>query len=149
MTNLFMPDLFITNTKNHPCISPPPIYKPPPPCISPPLYKPIKNRLRKCISPGLIVGGLWYIFVQVHLLSVQLKCSSNIDSIHYLGLTNSFHQVPRNIHTLPSIIVNFLLNSLNAPITFVVCMCNKPIINRKEVTRNYQILGIGSFTGSV
>ncbi|CAB4001001.1 NACHT, LRR and PYD domains-containing 12-like isoform X1, partial [Paramuricea clavata] len=31
-------------------------------------------------------------------------CSSNIDSIHYLGLTNSFHQVPRNIHTLSSII---------------------------------------------
>jgi hypothetical protein len=28
-----------------------------------------------------------------------LKCSSNIDSIHYLGLTNSFDQVPRNIHT--------------------------------------------------
>ena len=35
------------------------------------------------------------------LLSFQLKCSSNIDSIHYLGLTNSFHQVPRDIHTLP------------------------------------------------
>ena len=59
------------------------------------------------------------------LLSFQLKCSSNIDSIHYLGLTNSFHQVPRNIHTLPSIIVNFLLNSLNAPITFVVCATNQ------------------------
>jgi hypothetical protein len=29
-----------------------------------------------------------------HLLSFQLKCSSNIDSIHYLRLTNSFHQVP-------------------------------------------------------
>jgi hypothetical protein len=25
-----------------------------------------------------------------HLLSFQLKCSSNIDSIHYLGLTNSY-----------------------------------------------------------
>ena len=59
------------------------------------------------------------------LLSFQLKCSSNIDSIHYLGLTNSFDRVPRNIHTLPSIIVNFLLNSLNAPITFVVCATNK------------------------
>ena len=35
------------------------------------------------------------------LLSFQLKCSSNIDSIHYLGLTNSFDQVPRDIHTLP------------------------------------------------
>ena len=23
----------------------------------------------------------------IHLLSFQLKCSSNIDSIHYLGLT--------------------------------------------------------------
>ena len=59
------------------------------------------------------------------LLSFQLKCCSNIDSIHYLGLTNSFHQVPRDIHTLPSIIVNFLLNSLNAPITFVVCATNQ------------------------
>ena len=37
----------------------------------------------------------------VELLSFQLNCSSNIDSIHYLGLTNSFHQVPRDIHTLP------------------------------------------------
>jgi hypothetical protein len=37
----------------------------------------------------------------------------------------SFDQVPRNIHTLPSIIVNFLLNSLNAPITFVVCATNQ------------------------
>jgi hypothetical protein len=54
MTNLFMSDLFITNTKNRPCISPPPPY------ISPPLYKPIKNRLRKYISPGLIVGGLHF-----------------------------------------------------------------------------------------
>ena len=63
--------------------------------------------------------------VALVLLSFQLKCSSNIDSIHYLGLTNSFHQVPRNIHTLPSIIVNFLLNSLNAPITFVVCATNQ------------------------
>jgi hypothetical protein len=35
------------------------------------------------------------------LLSFQLKCSSNIDSIHYLRLINSFHQVPRDIHTLP------------------------------------------------
>jgi hypothetical protein len=43
----------------------------------------------------------------------------------YLGLTNSFDQVPRNIHTLPSIIVNFLLNSLNVPITFVVCATNQ------------------------
>jgi hypothetical protein len=33
------------------------------------------------------------------LLSFQLKCCSNIDSIHYLGLTNSFDQVPRDIHT--------------------------------------------------
>ena len=47
MTDLFMSDLFITNTKDHPC-------------ISPPLYKPIKNRLRKYISPVLIVGGLRY-----------------------------------------------------------------------------------------
>ena len=59
------------------------------------------------------------------LTVVPMKCSSNIDSIHYLGLTNSFDQVPRDIHTLPSIIVNFLLNSLNAPITFVVCATNQ------------------------
>ena len=95
---LFMTDLFITNTKDHPCISPPlykpplykpplykpplykpplykpplykpplykpPLYKPPlykPPLYKPPLYKPIKNRLRKYISPGLIVGGLRYL----------------------------------------------------------------------------------------
>jgi hypothetical protein len=32
------------------------MYKPPP-YISPPLYNHIKNRLRKYISPGLIVGG--------------------------------------------------------------------------------------------
>ena len=63
--------------------------------------------------------------IRMYLLSFQLKCSSNIDSIHYLGLTNSFDEVPRNIHTLPSIIVNFLLNSLNAPITFVVCATNQ------------------------
>jgi hypothetical protein len=45
----------------------PPVYKPPP------LYKPIKNRLRKYISPGLIVGGLRYIeiiTVSVWLVSV-------------------------------------------------------------------------------
>ena len=42
---LFMTDMFLTNTKD--C-----------PCISRPLYKPIKNRLRKNISPGLIVGEL-------------------------------------------------------------------------------------------
>ena len=38
---------------------------------------------------------------ELSLLSFQLKCSSNIDSINYLRLTNSFHQVPRDIHTLP------------------------------------------------
>jgi hypothetical protein len=48
---LFMSDLFITNTKDRPCISPPYV-------TPPPLYKPIKNPLRKYISPGLIVGGL-------------------------------------------------------------------------------------------
>jgi hypothetical protein len=37
----------------------------------------------------------------IPLLSFQLKSSSNIDSIHYLRLTNSFDQVPRDIHTLP------------------------------------------------
>ena len=39
--------------------------------------------------------------MQYLLLSFQLKCSSNIDSIHYLRLTNSFHQVPRDVYTLP------------------------------------------------
>jgi hypothetical protein len=48
-----MSDLFITNTKDRPCISPPSI-------TPPPLYKPIRNPLRKYISPGLIVGGLRY-----------------------------------------------------------------------------------------
>ena len=33
-----------------------------------------------------------HILFLLALLSLQLKCSSNIDSIHYLGLTNSFHQ---------------------------------------------------------
>ena len=54
MTDLFMSDLFvITNTKDRPCAHP---YISPPP----PLYKLIKNHLRKYISPGLIVGGLRY-----------------------------------------------------------------------------------------
>jgi hypothetical protein len=44
-------------------------------------------------APGYEAGGDLTVF--------QLKCSSNIDSIHYLRLTNSFHQVPRDIHTLP------------------------------------------------
>jgi hypothetical protein len=39
------------------------------------------------------------IFLYVILLSFQLKCSSNIDSIHYLGLTNSFDRK----------LINFLL----------------------------------------
>jgi hypothetical protein len=38
---------------------------------------------------------------------LQLKCSSNIDSIHYLGLTNSFDRK----------LINFLL-LLNEPIRF-------------------------------
>ena len=50
---------------------------------------------------------------------------TTVTKLFDLGLTNSFDQVPRNIHTLPSIIVNFLLNSLNAPITFVVCATNQ------------------------
>jgi hypothetical protein len=64
-----MSDLFITiklNTKDHPCISPT-VYNPPP------LYKPIKNRLRKYISPGLIVGGLRY-----HSLAAILKDNVNV-----------------------------------------------------------------------
>ena len=60
---LFMTGLFITNTKDRPCISSP-VDKPPPP----PLYKPIKNRLRKYISPGLIVGGLRYCTTHLHPL---------------------------------------------------------------------------------
>ena len=50
-------------------------------------------------SIGTTVIQSWKLLDQ--LLSFQLKCSSNIDSIHYLRLTNSFHQVPRDIHTLP------------------------------------------------
>ena len=54
---------------------------------------------------GLIRCSEKYVFIiYIHiilLLSFQLKCSSNINSIHYLRLTNSFHQVPRDIHTLP------------------------------------------------
>jgi hypothetical protein len=80
-----------------------------------------KKLVRKFLTKKLVRK---FFFVNI-LLSFQLKCSSNIDSIHYLWLANSFHQVPRNIHTLPSIIVNFLLNSLNAPITFVVCATNQ------------------------
>jgi hypothetical protein len=41
------------------------------------------------------------LYTILYLLSFQLKCSSNIDSIRYLRLANSFHQVPRDIHTLP------------------------------------------------
>jgi hypothetical protein len=43
-----------------------------------------------CIKNSWIV--LWVCsFVRMYLiLSFQLKCSSNIDSIHYLGLTNSY-----------------------------------------------------------
>ena len=46
-------------------------------------------------------GGWAHLDLADALLSFQLKCCSNIDSIHYLGLTNSFDQVPRDIHTLP------------------------------------------------
>jgi hypothetical protein len=63
------------------------------------------------------------------LLSFQLKCSSNIDSIHYLRLTNSFHQVPRDIHTLPVKDANFqvfdLFWSLPFYLWLVSCTNNK------------------------
>ena len=49
----------------------------------------------------ITIFGLLGLGLGEGLLSFQLKCSSNIDSIHYLRLTNSFHQVPRDIHTLP------------------------------------------------
>jgi hypothetical protein len=39
----------------------------------------------KCLRIELILR-----LVKLLLLSFQLKCSSNIDSIHYLGLTNSY-----------------------------------------------------------
>jgi hypothetical protein len=52
-------------------------------------------------SFGFSFSALFDIVSNFALLSFQLKCSSNIDSIHYLRLTNSFHQVPRDIHTLP------------------------------------------------
>jgi hypothetical protein len=71
MTDLFMSDLFITNTKDRPCISPP--------YISPPLYKPIKNRLRKYISPGLIVGGLRYGKLPIARVYTSLICKAGLD----------------------------------------------------------------------
>ena len=88
---------------------------------------PTSSQTPQSINPcvRLLAKAVLQVLLVLLLLSFQLKCSSNIDSIHYLGLTNSFDQVPRNIHTLPSIIVNFLLNSLNAPITFVVCATNQ------------------------
>ena len=69
-----MTDLFITNTKDRPCISPPPV------------YKPIKNRLRKNISPGLIVGGLRYFsFKDVERENTSLKEEVNI-MVYFLKL---------------------------------------------------------------
>jgi hypothetical protein len=78
MTDLFTSDLFITNTIDRPCISPP-VYKPPPP----PLYNPIKNRLRKYISPGLIVGGLRY-SITLCVFQVNISC-------HYIGATKLYN----------------------------------------------------------
>ena len=54
----------------------------------------------QCLWDEVDVGILPYISKQLYILflddilSFQLKCSSNIDSIHYLWLTNSLHQVP-------------------------------------------------------
>jgi hypothetical protein len=66
---------YYTNTKDRPCISPP--------YISPPLYyKPIKNRLRKNISPGLnIVGGLRYRRFKVNLHGVNCGIVNGIDGL--------------------------------------------------------------------
>jgi hypothetical protein len=93
--------------------------------------------------------------IRVDRSEIIIYCRSNwsvpqilIQIIHYLGLTNSFDQVPRNIHTLPSKIVNFLLNSLNAPITFVVCATNQSYIERKW-PEMIKYLELASFTGSV
>ena len=60
---------------------------------------PIKIRYESHKMQGPVVQR--WVSANPGLLSFQLKCSSNIDSIHYLRLTNSFHQVPRDIHTLP------------------------------------------------
>jgi hypothetical protein len=65
-----------------------------------------------------------HVFVQYLLLSFQLKCSSNIDSIHYLGLTNSFDRK----------LINFLL-LLNEPIR-VRFRTDLPIGNAQEVKIN-------------
>ena len=67
---------FITNAKDRPCISSP--YIPPPP-----LYNPIKNRLRKYISPGLIVGGLRY-SITLCVFQVNISC-------HYIGATKLYN----------------------------------------------------------
>ena len=49
----------------------------------PPLYTPIKNHLRKNISPGLIVGGLRYAFAGfAHLAYVVVHI---VDRIRKLG----------------------------------------------------------------
>jgi hypothetical protein len=66
------------------------------------------------------------------LLSFQLKCSLNIDSIHYLGLTNSFDRK----------LINFLL-LLNEPIRFRF-RTDWPIGNAQEVKKNlnsYELVG--------
>jgi hypothetical protein len=61
--------------------------------------------------------------LHVLLLSFQLKCSLNIDSIHYLGLTNSFDRK----------LINFLL-LLNEPIRFRF-RTDLPIGNAQEVKK--------------
>ena len=68
--------------------------------------------VRNVSNPELSTSCLKHAFLSYQyqmkiLLSFQLKCSSNIDSIHYLGLTNSFDRK----------LINFLL-LLNEPIRF-------------------------------
>jgi hypothetical protein len=70
---------------------------------------------------------------KLFLLSFQLKCSSNIDSIHYLGLTNSFDRK----------LINILL-LLNEPIRFRF-RTDWPIGNTQEVKRNlnsYELINL-------
>ena len=66
------------------------MYKPPPP-----LYKPIKNRLRKYISPGLIVGGLWYVGIHnkmTTIYNILLVCGGvNYSGEYVCDVTLSMH----------------------------------------------------------
>ena len=63
-------------------VSPPPVHKPPPPCISP-----SKNTYKTYISPGLIIGGLRYsltIFRTVDVADTSICPSLDVSRIESL-----------------------------------------------------------------